>query len=59
MRAGSSYYGKNLVVTEAQIKDVLRSRPELGFDSQIFLLQLLQTPAGFVKGCILLKSIRT
>lgn len=36
-----------------------RRSPELGLDSQIFLLQLLQTPAAFVKGSILLKSIRT
>lgn len=58
IRAGSSYYGKSSMVTEIQIKDVLQSRPELGFDSQIFLLQLLQTPAGFVKGCILFKRIK-
>lgn len=30
--------------------------PELRFDSQVFLLQLLQTPTGFVKGSILLMS---
>lgn len=33
--------------------------PELRFDSQVFLLQLLQTPAGFVEGGILLKSSKT
>lgn len=33
--------------------------PELRFDSQVFLLQILQTPAGFVEGGVLLTSSRT